>query len=54
MGYGGSRPTEIQIDPSSLSRGEQTPVPSSLLGKGARGLGLGVPHLSENYHITLV
>ncbi len=34
--------------PLLVGEGSKTPVPPSLAGKGARGLGVGVPHLIEN------
>jgi len=37
--------------PPRHPEGSKTPVPPSLVGKGVRGLGLGVPHLSENRYM---
>ena len=39
--------------PPRHPEGSKTPVPPSLLGKGVRGLGLGVPHLSENRYTNI-
>ncbi len=37
--------------PPRHGEGSKTPVPPSLVGKGARGLGLGIPHLTENRYM---
>ncbi|HEY9665775.1 MAG TPA: glycosyltransferase family 39 protein [Coleofasciculaceae cyanobacterium] len=39
--------------PPRYGEGSKTPVPPSLVGKEARGLGLGVPYSSENRYIFL-